>query len=214
MNGIHDMGGMTDFGPVRPEPGEPLFHADWEARVVGLVRNIIDRRYNWDEFRFAIERLDPVVYLSAGYYERWLTALERYLLEKGVLRSEELHRTLDGWRPKPGAPVPDGQKLGGAERSAEDRTTPRFKPGDRVIARNIHPAGHTRLPRYVRGKRGTVVRFLGMFTFPDANALGLGQEPQPVYAVRFDARELWGEHAVARDGVCVDLWEDYLQTLM
>jgi nitrile hydratase subunit beta len=214
MNGIHDMGGMTDFGPVRPEPNEPLFHADWEARVVGLVRNIIDRRYNWDEFRFAIERLDPVVYLSAGYYERWLTALERYLLEKGVLSEEELHGALDGWKPKPGAPLPDGQKPGGAERSAVDRTTPRFKPGDKVIARNTHPAGHTRLPRYVRGKRGTVVRFLGMFTFPDTNALGLGQEQQPVYAVRFDARELWGEEAAAPDAVCVDLWEDYLQALM
>jgi nitrile hydratase len=211
MNGIHDMGGMTDFGPVRPEPNEPLFHAEWEARVVGMVRNIVDQRYNWDEFRFAIERLDPVVYLSTGYYERWLTALERFLLEKGLLRSEELHRTLDGWRPKPGAPLPDGQKPGESERSTLDRTTSRFKPGDRVVARNIHPAGHTRLPRYVRGKRGTVIRFLGMFTFPDTNALGLGQEQQPVYAVRFDAGELWGEQAAAPDAVCVDLWEDYLR---
>jgi nitrile hydratase len=211
MNGIHDMGGMTDFGPVQPEPNEPLFHADWEARVVGLVRNIVDPWYNWDEFRFAIERLDPVVYLSAGYYERWLTALERFLLEKGVVRPEELHQTLDGWRPKPGAPVPEGQIPGGTERFSVDRTTPRFKPGDRVSARNIHPAGHTRLPRYVRGKRGTVVRFLGMFTFPDTNALELGREQQPVYAVRFDARELWGEQAMVSDTVCVDLWEEYLE---
>lgn len=211
MNGVHDMGGMTDFGPIRREPDEPVFHAEWEARVVGLVRSVVDLRYNWDEFRFAIERLDPVVYLSASYYERWLSALERFLLEKGVVTMDELGAALDGWRPKPGTPSAAGPGLDEADSPALDRTAPRFHSGDHVVTRNIHPAGHTRLPRYVRGKRGRVDRFLGVFTFPDSNALGLGRRPQPVYAVRFDARELWGDQAARRDSVCVDLWEDYLE---
>jgi len=214
MNGVHDMGGMTDFGPVRPEADEPLFHAEWERRVLGMVRNIVDGRYNWDEFRFAIERLDPLVYLSSSYYERWLTALERYLVEKGIVTEAELRERTKNVAPRPGmtvsavaGPAEEGAVAADLPAAGE---TPRFKPGDAVRARNIHPAGHTRMPRYVRGKRGTVVRSLGRFVLPDANALGLGEHLQPVYAVRFDARELWGA-AREGDGVCVDLWDGYLE---
>jgi nitrile hydratase len=206
MNGIHDMGGMTDMGPVRRETDEPLFHAQWERRVLGLVRGVIDRRYNWDEFRFAIERLDPIVYLSDSYYERWLDALERYLVEKGVLTPEEMAAALPGWQPRPGRPLPTAD----AELETHAGAPPRFTPGDRVTARNINPAGHTRLPRYVRGKEGTIERYLGDFVFPDANALGQGERPEPCYAVRFAARDLWGERAGEDDAVCVDLWQSYL----
>jgi nitrile hydratase len=206
MNGIHDMGGMTDFGPVRPEPLEPAFHASWERRVLGLVHTIIDRPHNLDEFRFAIERLDPVVYLSDSYYQRWLDALERYLVEKGVVTPEEMAVALLGWQPQPGRPLPD---VDHAVAEPSVAFVP-FRPDDRVIARNINPAGHTRLPRYVRGKEGTIERFLGTFVFPDTNALGRGEHPEPCYAVRFDVRDLWGEDARPGDTVCVDLWQSYL----
>ena len=209
MNGVHDMGGMTDFGPIRREQNEPFFHADWERRVFGLVRNVVDTRYNWDEFRFAMERIDPVIYLSSSYYERWLTGLERYLVEKGIVSAEELRDRTEGAAPRPGLANPGR----GALRIdyAEAGEIPRYQPGDRVLARNINPVGHTRLPRYVRGKTGTVERFLGTFVLPDTNALGAGACPQPVYAVKFAARDLWGEGARPGDSVCVDLWEGYLR---
>jgi nitrile hydratase len=89
----------------------------------------------------------------------------------------------------------------------------RFRAGDPVQARNVHPVGHTRLPRYVRGRRGVVDRDHGVFVFPDTNALGLGPKPQHVYAVRFPARELWGAVAPARDAVYVDLWDDHLEAV-
>lgn len=209
MNGVHDMGGMTDFGPVRPEAHEPVFHAEWERRVFGMVRIIIDGQYNWDEFRFAIERIDPVAYLSSSYYERWLTALERYLTEKGVVSVDDFRHALDGWTQAPGTAVPQAATvLASPDPTVE--TAPRFAPGDRVLARNINPMGHTRLPRYVRGKRGVIERFLNVFIFPDANALQLGSQKEPVYAVRFSARELWGAESSSQDSVCVDLWESYL----
>jgi nitrile hydratase len=220
MNGVHDMGGMTDFGPVQREAEEPLFHVGWERRVMGMVRSVVDNHYNWDEFRFAIERIDPVIYLSSSYYERWLTALERYLIEKGIVDPEELRLRTAGAAPKPGL-TPDTPRAAHDALSEVDDTgpvaapspseSPRFQPGDAVRARNVNPAGHTRLPRYVRGKRGTIDRFLGVFTFPDTNALQLGDYPQPVYAVTFAATELWGEQASGRDTICVDLWEAYLK---
>jgi nitrile hydratase len=212
---------MMDFGAVKVEADEPLFHADWERRVMGMVRSVIDNQYNWDEFRFAIERIDPVVYLSSSYYERWLTALERFLIEKGIVDQEELHRLTSGAAPRP-VLAPDAGRaardalaeIGNRSPDGQSPATPvalRFQPGDAVRARNVNPAGHTRLPRYVRGKRGTVDRFLGIFTFPDTNALQLGQYPQPVYAVKFAASELWSDQAAGLDSVCVDLWEAYLE---
>jgi nitrile hydratase len=209
MNGVHDLGGMTDFGPIEREENEPAFHAEWERRVFGLVRGIIDERYNWDEFRFAIERLDPVVYLSSSYYERWLSALERYLVEKGVVSEEELRQRTAAAAPRPGISNPGITALW--QNRADPGEQPRYAAGDAVRARNVNPAGHTRLPRYVRGKQGTIDRFLGVFVFPDRNALEAGELRQPVYAVRFEARELWGDQARTGDSVCVDLWESYLE---
>ncbi|HZS93848.1 MAG TPA: nitrile hydratase subunit beta [Chloroflexota bacterium] len=207
MNHVHDMGGRTDFGPIAIEPDEPLFHAEWERRVMGLVRTTVDKRYNWDEFRFAIERLDPPVYLGASYYERWLSALERFLIEKGVVGEAELRERTAGTAPRPGLPHPGS----GALWTYQAETPKRFEPGDEVVARTIDPVGHTRLPGYVRGKRGTIDRYLGDFIFPDRNALGAGEDLQPVYVVRFEGTELWGDAARAGDSVCVDLWHSYLQ---
>jgi nitrile hydratase len=157
--------------------------------------------YNLDEFRQAIERIPPARYLESGYYERWLTALEALLVEKGVVTREEL---ASGRASSP-APPP-------APRPPDDRPPlrPCFAAGDVVVARRAHPAGHTRLPRYVRGRRGVVRSVHGPFLLPDAHVRGR-REWQPVYAVEFSARELWGEDGTGGDVVCVDLWESYLE---
>lgn len=207
MNGIHDMGGMTTFGPVLREETSP-FHAEWEKRLAGIGRNVSDRLFPSDEFRHAIERLDPSVYLSTTYYERWLAGLERLFVEKGLITPDEMVAFLDGWRPQPGVPpvnVPDEQMPSGG-----DGVTPRFATGDRIRVSNAHTSGHTRVPRYARGRRGVVERFLGAQVLPDDFVAGRGARRRPVYAVRFDARELWGDDAPARDTVLIDMWEDYL----
>ncbi|HEX6547744.1 MAG TPA: SH3-like domain-containing protein [Candidatus Dormibacteraeota bacterium] len=184
MNGIHDMGGMHGFGAVVVEKDEPVFHARWEGVVRALMNRTAGRYYHLDEFRHAIERMPPAEYIEAGYYERWLYALEELLVDTSLAQRGE-----DGPRPAVHA---------------------RFAPGDRVRTRNLNPKGHTRLPRYVRGKRGVVRTVSGPFLLPDKNAHGV-REWQPCYAVEFSARELWGEGAGERDRVCVDLWEAYLE---
>lgn len=218
MNGVHDMGGMHGFGPVIREESEPVFHAEWERRTFALTLAMAAwRRWNLDTTRFWRERMPPADYLRATYYERWLWALERLLVEKGFVTPAELGR--DPVR----APAPGGIQPGalrGADvhgmlrrRRAARRdvpASPRFSPGDRVVARDLHPVGHTRLPRYVRGRQGVVDRDHGVFVFPDTHALGLGEKPQHVYSVRFTARALWGPDASPRDSVYVDLWDDYL----
>lgn len=204
VDGVHDMGGMHGFGRVPVEPGEPVFHQPWQGRVLALQQRVRARRYyNIDEFRHAIERIPAARYLDASYYERWLTAMERLLVEKGVVTAEEL-ATGRATAPAPAPPV----------RPVDDRPPlrPRFAVGETVVTRTMHPAGHTRLPRYGRGRRGVVRSVHGPFLVPDTNAHGAGREWEPVYAVEFPARALWGEGAPAGDGVCVDLWERYLQS--
>jgi nitrile hydratase subunit beta len=186
------MGGMHGFGRVSVEADEPLFHAPWEGRVRALVSLAVRRRIaNIDAFRHAIERLDPVTYLSVGYFGRWLAALETLMRE---------------WRER-------GEVL---EQSARGTlravtTQPRFAVGAAVRARNLQPAGHTRLPAYARGKRGTIARVHPSFVFPDTNAERRGENPQWVYAVRFEAAELFGSGAEPNASVCVDLFESYLE---
>jgi hypothetical protein len=190
MDGIHDLGGMHGFGPVVVDPDEPLFHAGWEGRVFALVGlAIAGGLANLDAFRHAIERLSPVEYLTAGYYGRWLAALERLVAEHGAL-------------PRPA-------RAGTARRDAPRAA--RFAAGDAVVARNVHPAGHTRLPRYVRGRRGVVVHVHPAWVFPDTNAHERGEHPQYVYGVRFAATELWGDDADPAASVHVDLFESYLE---
>jgi nitrile hydratase beta subunit len=216
MNGIHDMGGMTCFGPILREENEPVFHSPWEKRVLALL--VAAGLYDTiDESRHAKERLNPVVYLASSYYEGWLAALEKLALEKGILTEEELATGIatsgsSGTRtPLPPEAVPAIVQHGAPYSRQTGRTTPRFKPGDHVAARNINPSGHTRLPRYVRGKRGVIDRVHGTFVYPDTNAHGGGEQPQPVYSVCFNARELWGPTVPTRDSLYIDLWEDYLE---
>jgi hypothetical protein len=202
VNGIHDMGGMHGFGPVEVEPDEPAFHARWEGRVMAMQRRTSGRLFHLDEFRNAIEQMPAARYLEAGYYERWLTAIETLLVQRGFVTGDEL---AGGRALVPVPPVP--------ERPPADRPPlrPRFGPGAPVRTRNAHPAGHTRLPRYVRGRRGVVRSAHGPFLLPDTNAHRLSRDWEPVYAVEFAARELWGDQAAAGDVVCVDLWESYLK---
>jgi len=218
MNGVHDMGGTHGFGPVEPEVNEPVFHQEWERRAFALTLAMgAWRRWNIDMGRFSRERMPPVEYLAASYYERWLWGLETLLVEQGFVTREELARPAD--RPPAGArPRPEALTAAGVPRMLRNRRAarlddpvpPKFEAGDRVVARNVNPVGHTRLPRYVRGRRGVIDRDHGVFIFPDTHAAGLGQKPQHVYSVRFAARELWGPAAPAHDAVYADLWDDYL----
>lgn len=216
MNGVHDMGGMTCFGPVIREQDESLFHAPWERRVFAMTMLNMGRLETLDGFRHAVERMDPAHYLESSYYEHWLTALETLALEKGLLSPEELATgvsTTANVSTEPPLP-PEAVTIvinGGVPSNRnEGRRKPRFKVGDLVLARNLNPSGHTRLPRYVRGRQGQVYIAHGTFVYPDTNAHGQGEKPQPLYCVRFDARELWGPNAARRDHLYIDLWEDYL----
>jgi nitrile hydratase beta subunit len=202
------MGGMDGFGPVVPESNEPVFHADWERRMFVITNLAINKAgLNVDEFRHGIERIPPGRYLASSYYERWLAAVETLLVEHGIVPREELH-AID-----PDAianPLPAIAPPMAAVRKTAPRA--RFKPGDRVRARAINPAGHTRLPRYVRSKSGVVRRDWGVFVFPDTNAHNAGTKPQHCYNVVFAGRELWGKSPRASHRVHLDLWEDYLDS--
>lgn len=213
MNGIHDLGGMHGFGPVKAEANEPVFHAAWEGRVFALANLYLGLGFaNIDRFRHAIERLPPATYLTAGYYGRWLGALEILLAEDEVGSRAEIDSRQQGTPLASAAiatPAPSGNASGAAKRSLN--AAPRFTSGQIVRARNINPSGHTRLPRYVRGKRGVVAHVHPAWVFPDTNAHGLGESPQYVYAVRFEAAELWGPQAEPGTAMHVDLFESYLE---
>jgi nitrile hydratase beta subunit len=220
MNGVHDLGGMHGFGPVKREENEPVFHADWEKRVFAIALATMGRRLcNVDEFRRAIERMPPASYLAATYYEKWLHAIESLLVEKGIAAPAEI--TNGHAASSVGSGAASDQNGGGESVESFDsgavklrfdrRFKPGFKPGDRVIARNINPEHHTRLPRYARSKRGVVRYDQGVFVFPDTHAHGQGAKPQHVYTVAFEARELWGADSNQRAPVYLDCWEDYLE---
>ncbi len=212
MNGIHDMGGMDGMGPIEREAHEPVFHEPWERRVYAMLRGVgrWGRGRTWVGFRWAIESIPAAEYLRMSYYEKWFAMLTTRLLRAELVTPEELQRgTADPNRPPPELfpAVPND----GAAR--ENDPSPRFRPGDPVRVRNLHPRGHTRLPRYTRGKRGTVFKQRGVFGLQDTdeNGISLGGRRQEVYTVRFGARELWDERGSARDSIYVEMWEDYLE---
>jgi nitrile hydratase len=216
MNGVHDMGGMDGFGKVEREANEPVFHGAWEGRVMALSRAIgASGAWNIDQGRFGIEMLPPEIYLRSSYYQRWFLRMERMLLDRGLVEAEEVAA---GRATHPGKPLPRGKLTeAGLERVMRrgdfGRPPPapaRFKPGDRVRARNIHPKSHTRLPRYVRGHVGVVERLHGAHVFPDAIVLGMGEDPQWLYTVVFDGRDLWGEESDPTLSVSIEAFEPYL----
>jgi nitrile hydratase len=219
MNGIHDLGGMHGMGAVITEENEPPFHHEWERRTFSLFASLfVGGHFNVDMFRHAIERMNPAHYLEESYYEHWMHAFETLLLEKGVITPEELAGIQQPGEVSADIPVLRQEMvqaviMTGASARVETDIPASFRAGDRVRAKNINPAGHTRLPRYVRGKTGTIVIDHGVFITPDTVAHGLGDHPQHVYSVSFDATELWGENAPAKDTVRIDLWDDYLEAL-
>jgi len=216
MNGIHDMGGMHGMGPVRPERDEPVFHTAWEGRVFALNIAIRARRaWNIDAGRYGIELIPPADYLRMSYYERWLVRLEELLVVRALATREELETKTPARGAMKAEPALTADRVpfvirNGAAASRDVPVPPRFAVKQRVRARMLNPEGHTRLPRYVRGRTGTVERDHGVYVFPDTNALFLGENPQHVYSVRFAARELWGPRASPLDAVYLDLWDDYL----
>ena len=217
MNGMHDLGGMTCFGPVRRETDEPVFHADWERRMFGTNLAVLAFFGPLDRARHAIERMDPIEYLTTSYYEHWLAGTEMLARELGYVTASELESGTSAMRkdtphPPPDAGMIEGLVRGGVPASRTDgRQSPRFAPGDAVRARNIAVSGHTRLPRYVRGRTGRIKACRGSHVFPDTAAHDRGENAQPLYSVRFEARELWGDNVERRDCVYIDLWEDYLE---
>ena len=217
MNGVHDMGGMDGFGKVEPEPNEPTFHQKWEGRVMAMVRAMgAAGAFNIDVSRFYRESLPPQIYLTSSYYRKWLLGLQDNLVAKGFVTASELSA---GHAEKDAKPLKRGKFLmadvervmtrGSFERKTQ--TVARFKPGDRVRAKNMHPTTHTRLPRYTRGHVGVVERILGCQVFPDSASMELGENPQWLYNVVFDSTELWGPDADPTVKVSIDAFEPYLE---
>jgi nitrile hydratase subunit beta len=217
MNGVHDMGGLQDMGPIQHESDEPVFHAPWEGRTYALNRALRAwGKWSLDASRHEIELLPPADYLRMSYYEKWLETNASLAVKHGLITQAEL----ESGKPEPGSPkatppLTAGMSSGflsrGIPSSRDPRVRPLFRVGQRVRARNLNPPGHTRLPRYARGKIGTIDRDHGVYVFPDTMAHFRGEKRQHVYSVRFAARELWGEQASPRDSVHLDMWDDYLE---
>jgi nitrile hydratase beta subunit len=218
MDGAHDMGGMQGFGPVQPEIDEPIFHADWERRVLAMTLAMAKPgQWNIDMMRSARENRPPRDYLNRTYYEVWLGGLEHMIVQRGLVAPDEL-TTGAVTQPRKDVPVlkPDEVapmlKRGGP--SLRDTTAPaRFAVGDRVRTKVMAPETHTRLPRYVRGRVGTIALLHGAHVFPDSNALGQGEAPQWLYTVDFDGRELWGDDGDPAVINSVDAWDSYLEPI-
>lgn len=224
MNGVHDMGGMHGFGPIDIEDDEPVFHEEWEGRVYGIVTGIREEHDVYGPYgsRHYIENLPPARYLASSYYEKWMLALEAALVNKGLLTAEELDAKTREFSNDPSAAVPRRNDPDLAARvrrriyqpqPLEQQTSlsPLFAVGDAIMVRNIHPVGHTRLPRYVRGKRGIIARIYGTQGFQDEPAIA-DNSPQHVYSVVFEARELWGANAEPNQRLYIDMWECWLET--
>ena len=202
MDGVHDLGGRQGFGRIRYRAGAPAFHAAWERRVNALYGMAVRRGiFNMDEYRHAIERMDPRHYLSASYYERSLTGAATLYVEKGIVTREELERRANGQFPLSGASAPGRGNV---------PTRRRFNAGDVVRVRNDFVPGHVRMPGYIRGKTGTVVGESPVYPFPDAHAHGLEAEDEPTYDVRFRTEDLW-PNSSDRALVHVGVFQSYLE---
>jgi nitrile hydratase len=218
MNGVHDMGGMQDFGPIRPEKNEPVFHARWEGRLQALWSALGTLgKWNTDIGRQAREFLPATEYLALKYYQLRYAQIVELLAANGLVTRAEIENGRAAKGTQKAVPPLTRDNVAawfanGNPKRRDVAVAPTFQAGQRVRARNIHPPTHTRLPRYARGKIGVIERDHGVFVFPDSNAQRLGEKPQHVYSVRFTARELWGEQAKPKDTVVVALWDDYLES--
>jgi nitrile hydratase subunit beta len=211
MDGVHDLGGVQGFGAVEVEADEPVFHEPWEGRTFVLTAALVGAAgLNTPIFRHAIERMDPVHYLTSSYYEHWLTATITLGVEEGLLDLSDLER-------RAGGGVPCSRPVPPTAAATVDATAggpaPRYAVGDEVRVRDVPFVGHIRCPRYVRGRRGVIVRADGPFPVPEVEAHLRTVVPDQTYGVRFEARELWGPAGEAGTAVHVDLDERYLEPL-
>ncbi|MEX0345344.1 MAG: nitrile hydratase subunit beta [Rhizobiaceae bacterium] len=215
MNGAADLGGMMGFGPVDPEQDEPVFHSNWERRAFALTLAMgFTGSWNLDQSRFARESMPPAEYLGSSYYQIWLVGLEKLMLERGLVTGSELESGIAEESPLVtrilAAEKVSAALARGGPVNRDPTSSACFSAGDAVVARNMHPVGHTRLPRYLRGRRGSIRAIRGAHVFPDSNAAGNGEDPKWLYSVEFSARELWGEDANESDTIVADCWEPYL----
>ena len=215
MDGIHDMGGMHGFGKVVAEKDEPVFHAAWEGRCLALNRAMgAIGAWSIDEGRAGIEELPPEVYLASSYYRKWALRLQNMVIARGLAGADEIaagHALRSGKALKgklQAADVPRTLARGTYGRTPQSEA--RFKVGDHVRAKNIHPPTHTRLPRYARGHVGVIEAIRGCHVFPDSAAIGAGENPQWLYTVAFDGCELWGETSDPTLKVSIEAFEPYL----
>jgi nitrile hydratase subunit beta len=215
VNGVHDMGGMDGFGKVEVEPNEPPFHEKWEGRVLAMQRALgYAGAWHIDHGRFAQEALPPRVYLAASYYWRWALGMQKNLLERGFVGEDEIAagHALRSGKALPRKLTADVVPANMTRNSyfRQQQGPARFKPGDRVRTKNINPLTHTRLPRYARDKLGTVELIHGCHAYPDSVAADHGDDPQWLYTVVFDGREIWGADADPTLKISIDAFEPYL----
>lgn len=215
MNGPHDVGGQMGFGSISPEPNEPVFHAEWEGRAFGLVL-CSGALKAWTNGRFARESIPPALYYAASYYEIWIRGLETCLLQSGLITNAEmaagrpLEKVVAPGKPLKASDIP----VWLTQRGSYVRpivASNRFEVGDIVSTRNMHPPHHTRLPRYARGKVGTIDAVHEGYVLPDSLSRGLGESPEHLYTVKFTATELWGSDGDPNSTVRIDAWESYLE---
>ena len=215
-NGVHDMGGMQNFGKVEPEPNEPPFHEKWEGRVLAMQRATgYLGLWNIDMSRDTLERLPPHVYLSVSYYHKWFLGVEQRALKFGLVTEDEIKA---GHAQQPPKPVKRtltadqvGKVLTRGNYERPSKAPARFKPGDKVRTLNINPATHTRLPRYARDKVGLVEAIRGCHVYPDSVTTGRGEDPQWLYTVVFESKELWGPQSDPTLKVSIEAFEPYLE---
>lgn len=216
MNGAHDLGGMQGFGPIMPEFNGPVFHDQWERRMLAVTLAMgAMGEWNIDTSRSARESVPPNQYLSHTYYQIWFEGLKKLIVQSGLATPDEIQDGRMDIPPKPLTRILKADQVAavlqkGTPTSREAATPARFAVGARVMTHQINPSSHTRLPRYCRGRCGTVVRQHGAHVFPDTHAMGQGPQPQWLYTVRFQAQQLWGTDTSAAE-VYVDCWEPYLQ---
>ncbi|WP_350335927.1 nitrile hydratase subunit beta [Coralliovum pocilloporae] len=217
MNGPHDLGGQMGHGPINPEADEPLFHSEWERRAFAVTLAVgATGSWTLDQSRHARENLPPTTYLSSSYYRIWTLALEKLLTDVDLVSRDELDagESLRDGRTVKRVLQKDAVEETLSKGGPVDRpqtSAPLFKPGDRIRTINDHPTGHTRLPRYAKGRPGIISAINGFHVFPDTNAHGGGEKPQWLYNVSFSGEDLWGRDAEPGLTIQLDLWEAYLE---
>ena len=206
---------MMGFGPVQPEVNEPVFHEDWERRVLALTLAMdAAGLWNIDILRHTRESFPAQIYWSVPYYDLRVEAHVKVMIERGLITEAEIQAGHMRVPPVPMVAVLKAEKVRpllakGSPYNRVQASLPLFKTGDHVKVRNLHVSGHTRLPGYLRGATGEIMRYNKAHVFPDAHAHGKGENPQHLYTLRFKARDVFGVNN--EDDLQADLFEPYLE---